>query len=103
MYQKRHLKQKRFYTISLPTIAFTVKVTRWVCETIAQNVAQSIACQKKYTTFPVEKVAQKITATSVPITPKTTPIGKNSPNLVTLFTMGSKSTIQCEYICYSKQ
>jgi hypothetical protein len=65
-----------------------VRVTGFVFEKIAQNVAQSIFRKKIVRNFYREKRSPKIRATSVIIKklPKVNnhPIGENSPNLVTL-------------------
>jgi hypothetical protein len=66
-------------------------VTRCVCKEIAQNVAQPVFCQIKYTSCLVEKGSSRIFATSVifKILPKENKrlISENSPNLVTLPTL----------------
>jgi hypothetical protein len=66
------------------------RVTRWVCEKIAQKVTQSIfLCQMSRFLFPRKKSCSKFWATFVTfkeICPKYVgngPIGENSPNLVT--------------------
>jgi hypothetical protein len=41
---------------------FEFRVTRWVCETVAQNVAQLFF--REYTSFAVEKSGLKILASS---------------------------------------
>jgi hypothetical protein len=66
------------------------RVTRWVCEKMAQNLAQSILYQNKNITFTVEKYRVKMWATSVIHIIENWPkvncysMFQNSPNLVTL-------------------
>jgi hypothetical protein len=82
-----------YWTMTLAKSHFDVifRVTRWVWEKIAQNVAQAIICQNKYLhNSAVEKSGPKIWATSViKKIPKVNnhPIGENSPNLFTLVTL----------------
>jgi hypothetical protein len=56
-----------------------VRVTRCVCEKVAQNVAQSIFWENYYQGFTVEKVAQLFWATSVIFTKAA--LRKQSPNM----------------------
>jgi hypothetical protein len=63
-------------------------VTRFVCEKVAQNVAQLVFCRNYYTTFTVLMSSLKIWATSLiykeTIQCKQSPNRQNSPNPVTL-------------------
>jgi hypothetical protein len=56
----------KFVTVFISHFAsHRLRVTRWVCEKIAQNVAQPNFCQNQCTTFTVGKSGPKIRATSV--------------------------------------
>jgi hypothetical protein len=65
--------------------------SRWVCEKVAQNIAQPILCQNYFRILIVEKSGPKMWAISV-ILPEVIShrLGENSPNLVTL--IGFKGT-----------
>jgi hypothetical protein len=63
---------------------YEIRVTRWVCEKIAQAVAKPIFCQNLYITKVVQNFGLLlwfIKTTKV----NNHPIGENSPNLVTLY------------------
>jgi hypothetical protein len=69
-------------------VKINTRVTRCVCEKVAQNVAQSIFCENYYKTFTVEKVSQlfgllQSFSQNVP-KENSHPRGENSPNMVTL-------------------
>jgi hypothetical protein len=62
------------------------RVTRGVCEKVAQNIAQPIFCQNEYITGTVEKSSPRIYATSVVFNKlakeNNRPVGETSPTLV---------------------
>jgi hypothetical protein len=64
------------------------RATRWVCGKVAQNLAQSILCQKRYIAFSAEKAGQKfglLQYFGIQLPEENNcPKGENSPNLVTL-------------------
>jgi hypothetical protein len=55
------------------------RVTRCVCEKVAQNVAQDISCENEYKTFTLEKAAQLLVLGISVIFTETTQ-SKQSPN-----------------------
>jgi hypothetical protein len=52
------LLTKEWLMLSLSTLE--TRVTRWVCEKLAQNSTQSISCQNWYINFTIGKIVQNI-------------------------------------------
>jgi hypothetical protein len=57
-YLHKHLLPRLVFIIRVTKSKQFCGVTRCVCEKVAQNVAQSITCENKYTTLPRKKVAK---------------------------------------------